>query len=77
MRPDQPNLTRYEHPTRSSHFRGLLLQGTPEIGGLTTLEAQQLIRGLHALNLVGADLVEASPLRCAGRPASVHDGCVR
>lgn len=35
--------------------------GTPEIGGLTTLEAQLLIRGLEGLNLVGADLVEVSP----------------
>ncbi len=35
--------------------------GTPEIGGLTTLEAQLLIRGLGGLNLVGADLVEVSP----------------
>lgn len=35
--------------------------GTPEIGGLTTLEAQLLIRGLGELNLVGADLVEVSP----------------
>lgn len=35
--------------------------GTPEIGGLTTLEAQRLIRGLRGLNLVGADVVEVSP----------------
>lgn len=35
--------------------------GTPEIGGLTTREAQQLVRGLRGLNLVGADLVEVSP----------------
>ncbi len=35
--------------------------GTPEIGGLTTLEAQLLIRGCQGLNLVGADLVEVSP----------------
>ena len=35
--------------------------GTPEIGGLTTLEAQQLIRGLRGLNLVGGDVVEISP----------------
>ena len=35
--------------------------GTPEIGGITTLEAQLLIRGLTGLNLVGADLVEVAP----------------
>lgn len=35
--------------------------GTPEIGGLTTLEAQHLIRGCSGLSLVGADLVEVSP----------------
>ena len=35
--------------------------GTPEIGGLTTLEAQTLLRGLRGLNLVGADVVEVSP----------------
>jgi guanidinopropionase len=35
--------------------------GTPEIGGLTPLEAQTLIRGLRGLNLVGADVVEVSP----------------
>jgi guanidinopropionase len=35
--------------------------GTPEIGGLTAIEAQGLIRGLRGLNLVGADTVEVSP----------------
>ncbi len=35
--------------------------GTPEIGGLTTLEAQHLIRGLEGLKLVGGDVVEVSP----------------
>ena len=35
--------------------------GTPEIGGITTIEAQGLIRGLRRLNLVGADVVEVSP----------------
>jgi guanidinopropionase len=35
--------------------------GTPEIGGLTTIEAQGLIRGLRGLNVVGADVVEVSP----------------
>jgi len=35
--------------------------GTPEPGGLTTLEAQRLIRDLGGLDFVGADLVEVSP----------------
>lgn len=35
--------------------------GTPEIGGITTLEAQQLLRGLRGLHLVGGDVVEVSP----------------
>lgn len=35
--------------------------GTPEIGGMTTLQAQQLIRGLRGLNLIGADVVEVAP----------------
>jgi len=35
--------------------------GTPEIGGLTTLQAQALLRGLIGLDLVGGDVVEVSP----------------
>ena len=35
--------------------------GTPEIGGLTTPQAMQLIRALRGLNIVGGDLVEVSP----------------
>ena len=35
--------------------------GTPEIGGFTTFQAQQLLRGLRGLNIVGADVVEVSP----------------
>ncbi len=35
--------------------------GTPEIGGVTTVEAQRLIRGLRGLRLIGADVVEVSP----------------
>lgn len=35
--------------------------GTPEIGGLTTLEAQRMVRKLQGLNLVGGDVVEVSP----------------
>jgi agmatinase len=35
--------------------------GTPEIGGLTTREAQAILRGMKGVNLVGADLVEVAP----------------
>lgn len=35
--------------------------GTPEIGGMTTREAQKLIRLLDGLDIAGADLVEVSP----------------
>ncbi|MBM3484690.1 MAG: agmatinase [Alphaproteobacteria bacterium] len=35
--------------------------GTPEIGGYSTHEAQQMLRGMRGLNLVGADVVEVAP----------------
>jgi agmatinase/guanidinopropionase len=35
--------------------------GTPEVGGLTSYQLLQLVRGLRGLNLVGFDLVEVSP----------------
>ncbi|WP_295454878.1 agmatinase [uncultured Thiodictyon sp.] len=35
--------------------------GTPEVGGITSFEAQQMIRGLRGLNFVGGDLMEVSP----------------
>ncbi len=35
--------------------------GTPEIGGPTSYQAQQVVRELAGVNLVGADLVEVSP----------------
>lgn len=35
--------------------------GTPEIGGLTTAQAMELIRAFRGLNIVGCDLVEVSP----------------
>ncbi|WP_170509299.1 agmatinase [Ruegeria arenilitoris] len=35
--------------------------GTPEIGGLTTPQALQLIHALGGMNVVGCDLVEVSP----------------
>jgi guanidinobutyrase len=35
--------------------------GTPEIGGLTTPQALEIIRGCRGLDIVGADLVEVAP----------------
>ena len=35
--------------------------GTPEIGGPNSFQAQQVIRELEGINLIGADLVEVSP----------------
>lgn len=35
--------------------------GTPEIGGLSSLEALMLLRGLKGIDFVGGDLVEVAP----------------
>jgi len=35
--------------------------GTPEVGGLTSHDAQRLVRGLSGLSLVGGDIVEVAP----------------
>ncbi len=35
--------------------------GTPEVGGLSSYQLLQLVRGLHGLNLIGFDIVEVSP----------------
>ena len=35
--------------------------GTPEVGGFTSFEAQELIRGLAGLDVVGCDVVEVAP----------------
>ncbi|MCK5934398.1 MAG: agmatinase [Fulvimarina manganoxydans] len=35
--------------------------GTPEIGGITSFEAQSLVRMLSSVNIIGADVVEVSP----------------
>jgi guanidinopropionase len=35
--------------------------GTPEIGGITTLEALQMLRGFRHLDYIGADVVEVAP----------------
>jgi len=36
--------------------------GTPEIGGLTSHDAQWLVRGLAGLTLLGGDIVEVAPV---------------
>jgi guanidinopropionase len=35
--------------------------GTPEIGGFTTFQAQQMLRLMKGVNIIGADVVEVSP----------------
>jgi guanidinopropionase len=35
--------------------------GTPEIGGISTFQAQELVRRLAGVDIVGADVVEVSP----------------
>jgi guanidinobutyrase len=35
--------------------------GTPEVGGLTTREALELLRGFKGVNVVGGDVVEVAP----------------
>ena len=35
--------------------------GTPEVGGLTSYEAQELVRGLAGLNVIACDIVEVAP----------------
>ena len=36
--------------------------GTPEVGGLTSYEAQELVRGLAGANVVACDVVEVAPV---------------
>lgn len=36
--------------------------GTPEVGGLTSYQLLQLIRGLRGMDLIGFDIVEVNPL---------------
>jgi agmatinase len=35
--------------------------GTPEIGGYTSREAQEFVRGLAGIHIVGCDVVEVCP----------------
>jgi agmatinase len=45
--------------------------GTPEVGGFTSYQMVQLVRGLRGLNTVGFDLVEVSPPYDAGDITSI------
>jgi agmatinase len=45
--------------------------GTPEVGGFSSYQMVQLVRGLCGLNLVGFDLVEVSPPYDAGDITSI------
>lgn len=46
--------------------------GTPEIGGLTSVQALEIIRGCRGLNIVGCDVVEVSPPYDVGAMTSIH-----
>jgi guanidinopropionase len=35
--------------------------GTPEIGGISTVDAQRFLAGLRGLTLIGGDVVEVAP----------------
>lgn len=45
--------------------------GTPEVGGLTSYQLLQIIRGLRGLRLAGCDLVEVCPPYDAGEITSI------
>ena len=47
---------------RILHGGGSNSSGTPEIGGWTTRELIQILRGLAGVNVVGADVVEVAPV---------------
>ncbi|KAJ8310110.1 hypothetical protein KUTeg_011975 [Tegillarca granosa] len=47
-------------PFRRAFEEGCL-DGTPEIGGLTSIQGLEIVRGCKGLNIVGGDLVEVSP----------------
>ncbi|TDF93723.1 agmatinase [Paenibacillus piri] len=46
--------------------------GTPEVGGFNTYEAQQMLRGLAGLNIIGFDLVEVLPDRDPTRVTALN-----
>ena len=50
--------------------------GTPEAGGITTIEAQRLLRGLMGIDFVGGDLVEVSPPFDVGGLTAFHGATI-
>jgi guanidinobutyrase len=38
----------------------LFFTGTPEIGGLTSIQALEIIRGCRGMQIIGGDLVEVN-----------------
>lgn len=50
--------------------------GTPEAGGLSSIEALRMMRGLMGLDVVGADLVEVSPPFDLGGLTAFHGASV-
>ncbi len=45
--------------------------GTPQVGGLTSVQILELVRSLRGLNIVGCDLVEVSPPYDSGEITSL------
>ncbi len=45
--------------------------GTPQVGGLTSVQILELVRALSGLNIVGCDLVEVSPPYDSGEITSL------
>lgn len=50
--------------------------GTMEMGGLTSIQALEIVRGCTGLNIVGADLVEISPAYDVGGKTSYMGACL-
>jgi guanidinopropionase len=50
--------------------------GTPEAGGMSTIEAMRLLRGLTGLRFVGGDLVEVSPPFDHGGLTALHGASI-
>jgi guanidinopropionase len=50
--------------------------GTPEAGGISSIEALRMLRGLMGLDVVGADLVEVSPPFDVGGLTAFHGASV-
>jgi agmatinase/guanidinopropionase len=45
--------------------------GTPEVGGFTSHQMLQLVRGLASLNIIGADIVEVAPAYDQGQITAI------